>query len=179
MIRSLRKATLADIPILEQLIAESARALTSQDYTNAQIEAAIGTAWGVDTELIRDGTYFVVEDKDADLVGCGGWSRRKTLFGSDKQLGRESEVLDPSRNSARIRAFFVRPDWARRGIGRELLLKCEPEARRDGFRSASLVATLTGQRFYLSSGYVGEERVDYPLAGGTTITFVPMTKGKL
>lgn len=112
MIRSLRKATLADIPILEQLIAESARALTSQDYTNAQIEAAIGAAWGVDTELIRDGTYFVVEDKDADLVGCGGWSRRKTLFGSDKQLGRESEVLDPSRNSARIRAFFVRPDWA-------------------------------------------------------------------
>jgi GNAT superfamily N-acetyltransferase len=134
---------------------------------------------GVDTELIQDGTYFVVEDKDADLVGCGGWSRRKTLFGSDKQLGRESEVLDPSRNSARIRAFFVRPDWARRGIGRELLLKCEHEARRDGFRSASLVATLTGQRFYLSSGYVGEERVDYPLAGGTTITFVPMTKGKL
>ena len=112
MIRSLRKATLADIPILEQLIAESARALTSQDYTNARIEAAIGAAWGVDTELIRDGTYFVVEDKDADLVGCGGWSRRKTLFGSDKQLGRESEVLDPSRNSARIRAFFVRPDWA-------------------------------------------------------------------
>jgi GNAT superfamily N-acetyltransferase len=103
---------------------------------------------GVDTELIQDGTYFVVEDKDADLVGCGGWSRRKTLFGSDKQLGRESEVLDPSRNSARIRAFFVRPDWARRGIGRELLLKCEHEARRDGFRSASLVATLTGQRFY-------------------------------
>jgi hypothetical protein len=87
MIRSLRKATLADIPILEQLIAESARALTSQDYTNAQIEAAIGAAWGVDTELIRDGTYFVVEDKDADLVGCGGWSRRKTLFGKRQTVG--------------------------------------------------------------------------------------------
>src|SRR5688572_12943456 len=115
---SFRKATLADVPAIERIIAESARVLTRADYSDAQIEAALGTAFGVDTELIRDGTYFVVEAEGEGIVACGGWSRRKTLFGGDGQQGRESEVLDPERESARIRAFFVRPDWARRGIGR-------------------------------------------------------------
>jgi N-acetylglutamate synthase-like GNAT family acetyltransferase len=176
---SMRKATLADIPVLERLIAESARILTREDYTDAEIEAAIGTAWGVDSELIRDGTYYVVETEADGIVACGGWSRRKTLFGSDNQQGRESEVLDPSHESARIRAFFVRPNWARRGIGRLLLEKCEGDAQAHGFQSTELVATLTGQRLYRVFGYVGEERVDYPLPNGMTIQFVPMRKARL
>src|SRR5438067_5085231 len=98
---TLRKATLDDVPILEKLIAESARGLCGEDYSEAQIEAAIGTAWGVDTELIRDETYFVVE-AEGKIVACGGWSRRKTLFGADARSGRESEVLDPKQEAARI-----------------------------------------------------------------------------
>src|SRR5262245_5763406 len=113
-----RKAVLQDVPAIERVIEQSTRVLMRSDYTDAQIDAALGNAFGVDTELIRDGTYFVVEAEGAGIVACGGWSRRKTLFGSDAQRGRESEVLDPDRDSARIRAFFVHPDWARQGIGR-------------------------------------------------------------
>jgi GNAT superfamily N-acetyltransferase len=173
---SFRKATLEDVPALEQVIAESTRVLMRGDYTDAQIEAALGTAFGVDTELIRDGTYFVVEAEGVGIIACGGWSRRKTLFGGDGQQGRQSEVLDPETDSARIRAFFVRPDWARRGIGRLLLQKCEDEARSFGFKSTQLLATLAGHRLYRVFGYVGEERVEYPLADGITIPFVPMRK---
>ena len=172
---SLRKATLDDIPTLERLIAESARALSRQDYTDAQIEAALGTAFGVDTELIRDGTYLVAEF-EGEIVGSGGWSRRRTLFGSDRQVGRQSEVLDPSCDSARIRAFFVRPDWARRGVGREILVRCEEEALAEGFRSVELMATLPGEKLYKAMGYVGEGRVEYAVSGGITIEFVPMRK---
>jgi GNAT superfamily N-acetyltransferase len=173
---SFRKATLRDVPALEGIIGESARVLCRQDYTDVQIEAALGTAFGVDTELIRDGTYFAVEAEDGDIVACGGWSRRKTLFGGDGQQGRQSEVLDPRSEPARIRAFFVRSGWARQGIGRALLQKCEEEARSFGFRSAALLATLTGQRLYRVFGYIGEERVEYPLSKGMTILFVPMKK---
>ena len=172
---SLRTATLDDAPVLERLIADSARGLSRHDYTDTQIEAALGTAWGVDTELIRDGTYFVVE-ADAGIVGCGGWSFRKTLFGADAHTGRQSGLLDPGRDSARIRAFFVRPQWVRRGIGQALLERCEAAALARGFRSAELLATLPGYRLYKSSGYVGDERVEYPLPGGITIEFVPMRK---
>lgn len=172
---ALRPATFDDVPALRQVIAESARALTRADYTEAQIEAALGSAWGVDSELIRDGTYFVVEDA-GEIVACGGWSRRKTLFGGDAQPGRQSDVLDPSREAARIRAFFVRPQWARRGIGAALLRRCEAEARAHGFRSAELVATLTGQRLYRMFGYIGDERIEYPLGRGLTIEFIPMRK---
>ena len=175
----MRKATIDDVPVLERLITESARILSREDYTDAEIEAAIGTAWGVDSELIRDGTYYVVETGSDGIIACGGWSRRKTLFGSDKQQGRESEVLDPRRESARIRAFFVHPNWARRGIGRLLLQKCEDDAKAHGFQSTELVATLTGQRLYRVFGYVGEERIAYPLPNGTTIEFIPMRKARL
>ena len=175
---ALRRATLDDVADLEQVIADSARALTRGDYTDAQIEAALGSAWGVDSELIRDGTYFAAES-GGEIVACGGWSRRKTLFGGDQQPGRESVILDPAVESARVRAFFVRPQWARRGIGRAILERCEAEARAHGFRSAELVATLTGQRLYRVFGYVGEERVAYPLGDGMTIEFVPMRKDPL
>jgi GNAT superfamily N-acetyltransferase len=171
-----RTATLEDVPALRQLIAASARGLAAGDYTREQIEGALGAAWGVDTQLIRDGTYFAVEADGAGIIACGGWSYRKTLFGSDGQAGREAAELDPSVDAARIRAFFVHPDWARRGVGRALLEKCEQEARRHGFRSTALTATLPGVRLYQQCGYLGEQPVDYPLPNGLTITFVPMTK---
>jgi GNAT superfamily N-acetyltransferase len=172
---SMRSATLDDVPALDVVIAASARGLSRGDYDDAQIEAALGNAWGVDTQLIRDGTYFGVETA-ATIVACGGWSRRKTLFGADGRPGREPELLDPRVDAARIRAFFVHPDWARRGIGRMLLERCEAEARRQGFRSAELMATLPGTRLYGAFGYVGETRIVHPLAGGLTIEFVPMRK---
>src|SRR5262249_48335788 len=155
-----RRATFADTPALERLIAESARGLASDDYSAAQIEAALGTAWGVDSELIADGTYFVVEagGEKAEIVGCGGWSKRATLFGGDGQAGRRSDLLDPARDAARIRAFFVHPRWARRGIGRALIERCESEARAHGFRSFELMATLPGERLYRALGYSGDQR---------------------
>ena len=172
---SLRKASMADRPALEELIAVSARGLSRPDYTDSQIEAALRSAFGVDSELIADDTYFVAE-ADGRIVGCGGWSRHATLFGGDAQPGRRSELLDPSRDSARIRAFFVHPDWARRGIGRAILEKCEAEARAHGFRSAELLATLPGHSFYRMLGYAGDERVEHSLAGGVPIDFIPMRK---
>lgn len=170
-----RAAALHEVPRLEALIAASSRDLGRPDYTAEQIEAALGTAWGVDTELIRDGTYFVAES-GSTLVACGGWSRRKTLFGADANPGRESALLDPAADAARIRAFFVHPDWARRGIGRALLDYCEGCARAAGFRRTALMATLPGIRLYLAAGYVPGDRIEYPVRGGLSIGFVPMEK---
>ena len=171
----LRKAKLEDRPVLEALIADSARGLSRGHYTDAQIEAALQGAFGVDSELIADGTYFVAES-NGEIVGCGGWSRRQTLFGGDAQPGRRSDLLDPSRDAARIRAFFVHPAWARRGIGRAILGRCEAEARSCGFRSTELLATLPGHRFYRRLGYEGDERIAYALSGGVSIDFIPMRK---
>lgn len=169
----IRAATLDDVPALESLIARSARGLALDDYTPAQIEAALGTAWGVDTELIRDGTYFTVTVDDA-LAACGGWSRRATLFGADRQPGRTSTLLSPATDPARIRAFFVDPAFARRGIGRALLAHCEAAARADGFTSFTLMATLPGVRLYAAHGYAPVERVHHPLPDGQSIEFVAM-----
>lgn len=174
----IRKAKLEDIPSLTRLICESVWGLALRDYSKEQIEAALGSAWGVDTELINDDTYFVVE-AEGGIVACGGWGRRKTLFGGDQQAGRESVLLDPAKEAARIRAFFVHPDWARRGIGRAMLERCESEAREAGFQSAELVATLPGQRLYRAFGYSGEKRVAYPLPQDLSIDFVPMRKDRL
>jgi GNAT superfamily N-acetyltransferase len=170
-----RLATLNDVPAIDALITESARSLCGSDYTPAQIEAALGTAWGCDTELIRDGTYYVAEE-DGAIVACGGWGKRRTLFGSDRRPDRDSDLLDPARDAARIRAFFVHPAWARHGLGRELLARCEAEARAHGFRTAALMATLSGRQLYLNSGYTEDEAVDYPLPAGETIRFIPMRK---
>jgi len=171
----IRKATLADVAAIEELIATSARALGRGDYTAEQIEAALLGVWGVDTEIIRDGTYFVGEVGDA-LVLCGGWSRRATLFGGDAHAQRESRLLSPHTDAARIRAFFVHPDWARRGLGSRLLALCEREARAAGFVAAELVATLPGQRLYARHGYVSTGRRTDTLPGGESIDSVPMRR---
>ncbi len=171
----LRPATRADIPALEALIARSARALSAADYRPEQVEGALRGAFGVYSQLVEDGTYFVVED-GGQIVGAGGWSYRATLFGGDARGGRDASRLDPGSQPAKIRAFFVAPTHARRGIGSLLLGHCEREARRRGFRQAELMATLPGVRLYAARGYVGAAPVRHDLGGGIAIEFVPMRK---
>jgi GNAT superfamily N-acetyltransferase len=171
----LRSATLGDLGALKALIALSARALGAQDYTPAQTEAALRGAFGVDTQLIRDGTYFVVEH-EGKLVGCGGWGRRRTLFGGDARPDRDAAELDPRVDAAKIRAFFVHPDFARRGIGAAILERCERDATAQGFERFELMATLPGVRLYAARGYIAGEPIQWPLGDGLAIAFVPMSK---
>lgn len=171
----LRTATMADCGAIESLVAISARTLGRNDYSAEQIEGALAGAFGLDTQLIEDGSYFIVEARD-ELVGCGGWSRRATLFGSDHHRLRDATTLDPATDAARIRAFFVHPKHARCGIGRMLLEHCEREARRMGFVHFELMATLPGKRLYQAYGYQPDETVHYPLGDGLTIPFVAMSK---
>ena len=173
---ALRVARLEDEATLRELIARSIRALGAADYSPAQIEAALQGAFGVDTTLIRDGTYFVAEAVDGSVVGCGGWSRRRTLFGSDTRADRDESWLDPANDAAKIRAFFVDPAHARHGLGRRFLERSEREAMRAGFTTFALMATLPGARFYEKYGYIAEAAITHPLAGGLTIRFVPMIK---
>jgi GNAT superfamily N-acetyltransferase len=172
----LRTATLGDEPALRELIARSIRALGAGDYAPAQIEAALREAFGVDTTLIRDGTYFVAATVAGQLIGCGGWSYRRTLFGNDARTGRDASPLDPKTDAAKIRAFFIDPAHARQGIGRAVLQRCEAEAMRAGFSRFEMMATLPGVRLYESCGYVAGSPTDYPLGGGLSIRFVPMSK---
>ncbi len=171
----LRKGTQADVPMLGELIARSARALSTNDYRPSQVEGALRGAFGIDTQLLEDGTYFVAED-DGVLAGCGGWSFRSTLFGSDARAGRDASVLDPSTQAAKIRAFFIEPSKARRGIGTLLLDRCEREARAHGFSRVELMATLPGVKLYAARGYVGSLPVRYDVGEGESIEFIPMHK---
>ena len=170
-----RPATRADIPRLSQLIERSVRRLQRDDYTEPQIEGALESIFGVDTTLIDDGTYLVVEI-ESEIVACGGWSKRKTLFGGDRWTQRENDVLDPAIDAAKIRAFFVDPGWARRGLGTLLLESCEHAARAAGFRRFEMGATLTGVRLYERRGYKEVDRVGVPLANGETVPVVRMVK---
>jgi GNAT superfamily N-acetyltransferase len=171
----IRKAERADQPVLERLIAESARGLGVRDYRPEQIEAALRGSFGVDTQLIDDGTYFVAEFGKT-IVGCGGWSRRRTLFGGDHHPQRDTGELNPQVDAAKIRAFFVVPGHARQGIGRALLLHCEAAAQAQGFRRFELMGTLTGVPFYQALGYQPGELVRYPATDDVLIEFVPMRK---
>lgn len=171
----LRTAAPADSAEIQDLIARSIRALGAADYSSEQIEGALKGAFGLDTQLIADGTYFVVESAGR-LVGCGGWSYRRTLFGGDARTGRDAGTLDPNTDAAKIRAFFVDPTAARQGIGTALLERCEAEARRQGFRCVEMMATLPGVRLYEARGYVPGGRVRYPLGSDLSIEFVPMSK---
>ena len=172
----LRKAASADAPAIAALIAHSIRQLGTKDYTPAQIEAALTGAFGVDTSLIRDQTYFVVVTDTGALVACGGWSKRRTLFGSDTRAERDDGWLDPQVEAAKIRAFFVDPAHVRRGLGRLILEHSEAEAVRSGFSRLELMATLPGKRLYERCGYSAGEPVSYGLPDGERISFVPMWK---
>jgi GNAT superfamily N-acetyltransferase len=164
-----------DAPAIEILIRVSARVLQSSHYSETQIERALGSVFGVDHQLLSDRTYFVAEHK-GQIVGCGGWSERKTLFGGDAMKTEMDIELDPKRDSARIRAFFVHPAWARCGIGRAILERCEKAIQLAGFGSVELVATLTGEPFYGACNYSQGERFEVPLANGLTLPVVRMVK---
>jgi GNAT superfamily N-acetyltransferase len=186
----LRLAVPEDVPILRQLIDASVRGLQTQDYSPAQIEGALKTVFGVDSQLIADGTYIVAEAKPeafagpedknsasgAMIVGCGGWSKRKTLYGSDHWTGREDMLLDPLRDAAKIRAFFIHPEWARRGVGTLILQACEDAARTAGFTRYEMGATLTGAKLFGAKGYVAVKPISIPLVNGESLPVIHMEK---
>jgi GNAT superfamily N-acetyltransferase len=191
----IRKAATADIPVLRRLIDVSVRELQVEDYTPAQMEGALESVFGVDSQLIADGTYLVAEARVVDassgaentaeeknpgsgwvIAGCGGWSKRKTLYGSDHWTGREDTLLDPKRDAAKIRAFFIHPAWARRGVGSKILAACEVAARAAGFTSYEMGATLTGAKLFGAKGYVAVEKIEVPLKNGLSLPVIHMAK---
>lgn len=170
-----RPARLAEVSQLNDLIAQSVRQLSTGYYSPAQQESALRYVFGVDTQLLLDGTYYVVEAA-GELAGCGGWSRRATLYGGDQRKTGPDPLLDPAHDAARIRAFFVHPAWARRGVGRQLLAHCEAAARAAGFRHAELVATLPGEPLYEALGYQPLARQLPTLPDGQQLPVVHMRK---
>jgi GNAT superfamily N-acetyltransferase len=197
----IRRAVTADIPRLRTLIDRSVRGLQAQDYTLEQIERALATVYGVDTQLIVDGTYYVAEVYMAKkgtsnapragskpvgvpevlsggrtIAGCGGWSKRKTLYGADHCRGREDDLLDPRVDAAKIRAFFIDPGWARRGIGSLILETCEHAAQSAGFTRLEMGATLTGVPFYRAKGYAALESIRVPLGDDASMPILRMGK---
>jgi N-acetylglutamate synthase-like GNAT family acetyltransferase len=203
----IRNAVAADIPKLRALIDASVRGLQAEDYTPEQIEGALKTVFGVDSQLIADGTYFVAEAapetklectkshiqrtlrggrvadpplrfgaREVVAVGCGGWSKRKTLFGGDQWAARQNSLLDPRVDAAKIRSFFIHPEWPRRGIGSAILEACESAAKSAGFSRAEMGATLTGVKLFQVRGYVALEAIEIPLENGASLTVVRMTK---
>ncbi|HEY1252980.1 MAG TPA: GNAT family N-acetyltransferase [Thermoanaerobaculia bacterium] len=177
----IRLAIESDRPALAELIPVSARGLSRGYYSDAQTESAILHVFGTDSRLIADGTYFVAEEVedgggDGRLVGCGGWSRRRTLYGGDQMKSSEDPLLDPETEPARIRAFFVRPDCARRGIGSRILQACLDAAGAAGFRRVTLASTLPGVPFYEAFGFEERERFEIPLPEGVNLPIVRMER---
>ena len=186
----LRLAVSEDVPVLRELIDASVRGLQTEDYTPAQIEGALKTVFGVDSQLIADGTYIVAQPEpnaiertgakhaqtELMIVGCGGWSKRKTLYGSDHWTGREDALLDPLCDAAKIRAFFIHPAWARRGVGGMILQACEDAARAAGFTRFEMGATLTGAKLFGVKGYVAVRPISIPLVNGESLPVLHMEK---
>jgi len=172
---SIRPCKFNDIPYLNELIALSARGLSRDYYTESQIESAIKYIFGVDTQLVKDGTYYIAE-LDNVIVGCGGWGKRNTLYGGDQHKNVEDPLLDPKVDAARIRAFFVHPNYARQGIGRHIIKVCEAAAKNNGFTSFELGATLPGVPLYAAMGYEAIGRIDARLPDGEVLGIVKMRK---
>lgn len=186
----LRLAVPEDVPVLRKLIEASVRGLQTEDYTPSQIEGALNTVFGVDSQLIADGTYIVAEaplstntraeetgtKSSWTIVGCGGWSKRKTLYGSDHWTGREDALLDPQQDAAKIRAFFIHPNWARQGVGSKILQACEDAAHAAGFNRYEMGATLTGAKLFAVKGYVPAKPISVPLNNGESLPVIHMEK---
>ena len=171
----LRMARDEDAPALVRLIEHVTRTSLARCYSEAQLAVALGPVFGLDRQLIHDGTYFVVENA-GEIIACGGWSKRLAVYGGDRERTDADAELNPQTDAARVRAFFVHPAWERRGIGRALLETSESGLRAAGFRRVELVATLAGEALYARHGYAVAERYDAPMPGGMTIAVVRMTK---
>jgi len=171
----LRLAVPSDTPALETLIHRSGVQLSAGFYTPEQAQAITQHVFGVDSQLVEDGTYFVVEDHGSP-VACGGWSKRRTLFGGDRAKSGPDPLLDPAVEAARIRAFFVEPTMARRGLGRLLMDHCIAQALHAGFRAMELVATLPGEPLYLASGFAVLERFELSLPPDIRVPVTRMSR---
>jgi len=172
---TIRLASNTDIPSLQQLIAASVRGLSEGYYAHNQIESSIKYIFGVDTQLLIDGTYYVIEE-DSKIIACGGWSKRKTLYGGDQHKSITDPLLDPNTDAARIRAFFVDPAWARQGIGKMLIQHCETEAMNNGFTAMELGATLPGEPLYKAMGYKSISNIIVDMPDGEKLEVVKMRK---
>lgn len=173
----LRNAVPADLPALYALIETSVRELSRGYYTERQIESALRHVFGPDTRLIADRTYWVVTTGDEQqIVAAGGWSRRRTLYGSDQFKAATDPLLDPATEAARIRAFFVHPLWARRGLARMLYTRCARDAAAAGFRALELGATLPGEPLYTALGFRPLERTAVALPDGEALPLVLMRR---
>lgn len=168
-----RIATLEDQEALSALM-EASIAELQKGFLSAEQIAASRTFMGLDTQLIADGTYFVVES-DGKLAGCGGWGRRATLYGGNNTPGRSAALLDPRSDAARVRAMYTHPDHARKGVARLILRLCEQAAAAEGFRRVELMSTMSGIPLYVACGYDSAERIEDP-RGGVPVPLVRMTK---
>ena len=180
----IRLATIEDVPVLQELIRASVSVLSEQYYTSKQISSALTHVFGVDTQLILDGTYFIAEVK-RQVAGSGGWSKRKTLFGGDQAKASKVDsplatsldaLLDPATDAARIRAFYVHPQWSRKGIASLILKSCEEAALDAGFKLVELAATLPGEPFYLARGYEKREEISIETPDSQSFSTFRMTK---
>ena len=172
----LRHASAADVPQISELISASVRGLAKGIYDDRQIALSIVSVFGVDHQLIDDGTYFVAVS-DGQIVGCGGWSKRKTLYGSSNyENSRDPERLDPKTEACKIRAFFIHPGSARQGIGRAILERCEADAKAAGFNSAEMMSTLPGVPLYEACGYIRCESVGVSIGEGDEIECIRMSR---
>jgi GNAT superfamily N-acetyltransferase len=169
-----RLATLTDLAELRTLMTASIEQFIGALLDPPRVEASF-EMMGLDTQLIEDRTYFVVEC-EGQIVGCGGWSRRATLFGGDHSAGRNARLLDPATEPARVRAMYTHPHFARRGVGRFVLSLCEAAAAREGFRSLELMATVAGEPLYLACGFSVLERIDVPTSRAVTVPCARMAK---
>ena len=173
---TVRLATPADIPAMEALIARSGIELSEGFYTKRQAQAVTQHVFGVDTQLVADQTYFLIEDDAGKLVACGGWSKRSTLFGADRTKQGADPLLDPATEPARIRAFFVDPSAARQGLGRLLLTHCTDAAAAGGFHTLELAATMPGVPLYLACGFEVAERFEITLPDQVQVPLARMRK---
>jgi GNAT superfamily N-acetyltransferase len=168
-----RLATRDDLAALTALM-DAAIAELQKPFLDADQIASSRTIMGLDTQLIDDGTYFVI-DIDGAVAGCGGWSRRSTLYGGDRSPGRDAAMLDPAKDAARVRAMYTHPDFTRRGVGRLILSLCEDAARAEGFKRAELMATMAGEPLYRACGYQALERGSDD-RGGAPVPLLRMIK---
>jgi GNAT superfamily N-acetyltransferase len=171
----LRVAALDDRAAVDALMKESASALFPSHYDERQTASAVRYVAQVDPLLLADGTYFVLET-GAELVACGGWSRRDRLYAGSGEADDDARLLDPATEPARVRAMFVRGDWTRRGLGRRILDECEAAARREGFGRLALMATLAGVPLYRAYGFEASDEVEITMPDGVVMGGVPMEK---
>jgi GNAT superfamily N-acetyltransferase len=169
-----RVAHTEDIPALKMLMSSAIREL-QRGFLSSEEIAASASIMGLDTQLIDDGTYFIVES-EGRIAGSGGWSRRATLFGGDHSAGRDAALLDPAKDAARVRAMYTSPDFARRGVGRMILGLCEAAAKVEGFAHVELAATLAGEPLYRACGYEPLEHFRSDTPQGLRIPLIRMGK---